>query len=62
VTIPAVVIRCELGTPPLVVCEWASDRDDERMTVWLDRHPEVHDLIASAIELGEQRGGQERAA
>jgi len=61
-TVPAVVIRCELGQPPLIACEWDSDLDDERMTAWLDQHPKVHSLIASAIELAEQRGGQERAA
>jgi hypothetical protein len=59
VTIPAVVIRCELGQPPLVTCD---DLDDERMTAWFDHTPEVHNLIASAIELSEQRGGQKRAA
>jgi hypothetical protein len=62
VTVPAVVIRCELGQPPVVTCEWNTDLDDERMTNWLDQHPQVHNLIVSAIELAEQRGGQERAA
>jgi hypothetical protein len=49
------VIRCELDQPPLVICEWDTDRDDELMTSWLDRDPELHALIASAIELSGER-------
>jgi len=58
VTIPSVVIRFELGQPPLVTCDWDTDLNDARMTEWLDREPAYHRLISDAIEFAER----ERAA
>ena len=55
---PAVVIRCELGQPPLVICDWDSDLDDARMTAWLDENDDIFRLVTWAIELAER----ERAA
>jgi hypothetical protein len=40
---------------PLVTCDWESDLDDEHMTAWLERNPELHRMIAQAIELSEQQ-------
>jgi hypothetical protein len=55
---PAVVIRFEFESRPSVVAAWSTDADDERMTVWLDAHPEYAELLHRAIELS----GEEWAA
>ena len=55
---PAVVIRCELDQPLLVVCECQSDTDVDSLTAWFDQHEDYFRLVTAAIELAER----ERAA
>ena len=57
-TVPAVVIRCAVGQPPLVVCECHSAADVDALTVWFDQHEDYFQLVTAAIEIAER----ERAA
>lgn len=50
---PAVVVVFELEAAPKVIPAWSTDTDDERMTVWLDAHPEYAELLHRAVELSE---------
>ena len=56
---PCVVIRVEFErVSPIVDCDHVDDGDEERMTVWLERRPELAELISRALELADR----ERAA
>jgi hypothetical protein len=50
---PAVVVRFELEAAPLVLADW-DDANDQRMTDWLDAHPDYWYVIAQEVILAEQ--------
>ena len=52
-SLPAIVVRFELGAPPVVHVE--ADHDDAgRLTNWLDENPTLARLLAKAVELAEE--------
>jgi hypothetical protein len=58
---PALRIIFEPPAPPLIVADW-TDEQDGLMCAYFDERPDYFRIVSGAIELAEQRGGQERAA
>jgi hypothetical protein len=49
---PEILIKVAFErTYPVVFCDFISDDDEAHMTLWLERRPELAELIARALEL-----------
>lgn len=52
---PAVTICIEFEAAPRVMADCLNSDEMDHMNLWLDRHPELAELVARAIELAETR-------
>jgi hypothetical protein len=53
------VIRVEFEhVVPVICCDFSTDADEHRLVAWLERRPELADLVQRALELVEDRLGR----